>query len=99
MIDGGGAAYHVYLGGGNEWYQFEDVCAKILQRHGFWVEPTRKSRDGGYDLIIRSGKHKVLGECKHQAKPVGRQIVDRLAGVVSAEGYGRAEVKDTRQAA
>lgn len=64
---------------------FEDVCAKILEGCGFLTKKIGGSADGGRDIIIWSGDIKVLVECKHQAKPIGRPVVQKLHSAVITE--------------
>lgn len=71
--------------------QFEDVMAEVYSRLGYHVTQTKKTRDGGKDLIIR--KPNALGnfvyyvECKKYSKsnPVGVGIVREVAGTLSVD--------------
>jgi hypothetical protein len=67
--------------------QFEELVASLFKNHGFDVELTARTRDGGYDIVLvdhsslKSGP--ILVECKHFApeRPVGVGIVRALYGV------------------
>ena len=73
---------------GNE---FENVMAEIYYRLGYDVEQTKKTRDGGKDLILK--RHEVFGdaiyyvECKryNENNKVGVGIVRNLHSTVSTD--------------
>lgn len=68
--------------------QFEELICSILQQHGWDVELTPPSKDGGYDIVGFSGlaggvrSHWII-ECKKWApdRKVGVEIVRGLVGV------------------
>jgi hypothetical protein len=67
--------------------QFEEVIASIFRNHGFSVELTSRTRDGGYDIVAAAHTDLIsevsLIEVKHFApnRPVGVGIVRALYGV------------------
>jgi hypothetical protein len=67
--------------------QFEELVAALFKNHGFDVELTGQTRDGGYDIVAASNtrleKETTLIEVKHFApcRPVGVGIVRALYGV------------------
>lgn len=67
--------------------QFEELIATLFKNHGFHVELTARTRDGGYDIVAAShsglDKETILVEVKHFApnRPVGVGIVRALYGV------------------
>lgn len=70
--------------------EFEILVAEIFQKHGFSVELTPETRDGGVDIIAiqdssLTGKVVHLIECKRysQKQKVGINYVQRLLGAVS----------------
>ena len=70
--------------------KFEELIAAIFKNHGFRVELTPATRDGGLDIIaiedsIITGESVHLVECKRYApeQRVGIGIVQRLLGVVT----------------
>ena len=70
---------------------FEIVMAEIYSKLGYKVELTKKTRDGGKDIIIR--KPEILGdfiyyvECKKNAakRHIGVGLVKNLVGTVDAD--------------
>ena len=65
--------------------EFEGVCADILEGCGFRVRRMGGTADGGRDIIMWNNRGKVVVECKHQAKPVGRPVVQKLHSAVVTE--------------
>ena len=68
--------------------QFEEVVAELFRARGFDVELTKRTRDGGKDIIAISTdrlgiKLKYFVECKHYAESnkVGVDVVRALHGV------------------
>ncbi|MCP5103149.1 MAG: restriction endonuclease [bacterium] len=76
--------------------QFEELIASLFRNHGFDVDLTAATRDGGYDIVAaaHSGlkKETVLIEVKHFAphRPVGVGIVRSLYGVKALNKASRA---------
>lgn len=81
--------------------KFEELIAHILALHGFKVELTKRSRDGGKDIIaIRSDlgiEAKYIIECKRHApgNPIGVELVRALHGVQTQEGANKAILATT----
>jgi restriction system protein len=71
---------------------FEEFVAALYEKHGFEVELTPASRDGGFDLYaVRYepfGKVVTIVECKRNAphRPVGVELVRSLYGAVEDKG-------------
>lgn len=70
--------------------QFEEAIAKLYEAHGYSVELTSYSRDGGIDLYARrvsplgSGVC-LLVQCKHMPSgTVGAPVVQQLLGAIHA---------------
>lgn len=65
----------------------EQRCALILERRGWEVERTSRSRDGGVDVIglrrdeVGIEQH-IYVQCKDHAHPVGVQVVRELLGAL-----------------
>jgi len=79
---------------------FEEVIAEIFARQGFEVHLTKQTRDGGKDIIAlynKLGIHtKYIIECKRYTnKPVGIELVQRLAGVRHALSANKAILATT----
>jgi restriction system protein len=72
--------------------QFEEFVAELYERHGFKVELTPASRDGGVDLFAvryeAFGKFLTVVDCKRYAphRPVEVRLVRQLHGVVEETG-------------
>lgn len=70
-------------------FEFEDLIAKLLTEMGYSIEQTKKTGDGGIDIIahtfepIISGKYII--QCKRQKSLVGEAVVRDLFGVISAD--------------
>ena len=81
--------------------EFEQLIAEIFSRHGFKVELTQRTRDGGKDIIaVRSDlgiRSKYIIECKKYAKhrPVGVDLVRNLYGVQVQEGANKSVLATT----
>lgn len=80
---------------------FEQMIAHIFSLHGFSVELTKQTRDGGRDIIaVRSDlgiKSKFIIECKRYApnNPVTVELVRALYGVQMQEGANKAVLATT----
>ena len=80
---------------------FEELIAHVFSLHGFMVELTKQTRDGGRDVIaIRSDlgiRSKYLIECKRYslANPIGVELVRALYGVQMQEGANKAVLATT----
>ena len=81
--------------------EFEEFIARIFSEHGFSVELTQKTRDGGKDIIaIRSDlgiKSKFIIECKRYAphRSVGVDLVRSLYGVQMELGANKSILATT----
>ena len=80
--------------------QFEEVIAALFDGFGFSVELTKRTRDGGMDVVAIShppARLKYLIECKRYAETrvVGVRIVRELLGVVTLENATKGIVATT----
>lgn len=72
--------------------KFEELVARLFSDHGFDVELTRASRDGGYDILAKlhnpATSFLALVECKKYSPEnrVGVEIVRGLYGVTEMKG-------------
>jgi HJR/Mrr/RecB family endonuclease len=70
---------------------FEELIAELLTRDGLEVTLTRRTRDGGRDILAFAdspiGRHLYYVECKRYApsRPVDVSLVRQLYGVVEAD--------------
>ena len=74
-------------------HRFELVAASLLQKMGLEVEQTKRTADGGIDVIARSDKSITGGtfavQCKRYSSKVGVKPVRELYGVVSHVGASK----------
>lgn len=81
--------------------KFEELIAHIFSLHGFSVQLTKQTRDGGRDIIaIRSDlgiRSKYIIECKRYApnNPVTVELVRALYGVQMQEGANKSVLATT----
>ena len=79
---------------GGRWDQinprtFEEIVAELFEGFGYVVELTKRTRDGGRDVVairhttIKDDKYLI--ECKHWEDKVGVGVVRELLGVGVAE--------------
>lgn len=69
-------------------YQFERVVGDCFRDYGYVVHQTKKSGDGGKDLVMFKGGQTYYVECKRYAKSntVGRPLVQKLVGACHPVG-------------
>lgn len=81
--------------------QFEELIAEIFSQHQFKVDLTRRTRDGGRDIIaVRADlgiQVKYIIECKRYSRdnPVGVGLVRSLYGVQVQEGANKSVLVTT----
>jgi len=68
---------------------FEELVAEVFEGFGYTVELTKKTRDGGKDIIAlkrnKGKKEKILIECKHWKNNVDVKEIRSLVGVAVGE--------------
>lgn len=72
-------------------WQFEELVAELFHKEGYNVIPTKRTHDGGKDMMVV--ENKLLGnflcyvECKKYGpdKPVGVRVVRELYGTIKAD--------------
>jgi len=67
--------------------QFEEFVAELFEKQGYKVTLTKKSRDGGIDVIAEKKDvidFSVLAQCKKYAphRPIGAQVIREMVGVL-----------------
>lgn len=81
--------------------KFEELISHIFSTHGFIVDLTKRTRDGGRDIIALKSElgiqSKYIIECKRYAKnrPVGVSLVRNLYGVQIQEGANKSILATT----
>lgn len=77
-------AKNVWLGS-TSGLEFENVCTDIFKGCGFAAKKIGGSSDGGRDILVWNGQDKIVVECKHHAKQIGRPVVQKLHSAVITE--------------
>lgn len=62
-------------------WEFEEEVAKIFRLNGYIVEVTKKTGDGGVDLIMWNNDTKIAVQCKHYKSPIPVTFARELNGV------------------
>ena len=62
-------------------WSFEEEVAEIFRLNGYLVEVTKKTGDGGVDLILWKDDEKTIVQCKHYTLPINVGFVRELNGV------------------
>lgn len=62
-------------------WSFEEEVAEIFRLNGYLVEVTKKTGDGGVDLILWKDDMKTIVQCKHFRAPIPVAYVRELNGV------------------
>ena len=80
--------------------QFEEIVGEIFDRFGYQVELTRRTRDGGRDIVAIKRVEicsRILIECKRYSPDhhVGIRIVRELYGIKNHEGVTKAFLATT----
>ena len=64
----------------NGW-EFEEEVAKVFRLNGYKAKVTKKTGDGGIDIILYKDGLKYLVQCKHYQNPIPASYVRELNGV------------------
>lgn len=75
-------------------HKFEDVVAELLRHHGYKVKQTKKTRDGGFDMVIEQIQEdgtpfKAIVECKRFNKKIDVSIIRCFSAVAYREKIKR----------
>lgn len=62
-------------------WEFEEEVAKVFRKHGYRAEVTKKTGDGGIDIILWKDGKKIIAQTKHYRNEVGPEPVRALWGV------------------
>lgn len=62
---------------------FENALARLFERRGLPVTKTKKTGDGGVDLILNASNETFFIQCKGYAKPIPVAPIREIAGVCS----------------
>ncbi|MCI8468734.1 MAG: restriction endonuclease [Eggerthellaceae bacterium] len=67
--------------------EFEEYCAQLFRDLGYQANTTRKTADGGYDIVLTSPAGATgLAECKLYHSKIGRPFIQKLIGANHAVG-------------
>lgn len=64
----------------NGW-EFEEEVAKVFEKNGYKATVTKKTGDGGIDILMFKDKKKIIVQCKHFINPVSVSYVRELNGL------------------
>ena len=62
-------------------WEFEEEVAKVFRLNGYEAKVTKKTGDGGIDILMYKDKDKIIVQCKHYSDPIGVSVVRELNGV------------------
>lgn len=62
-------------------WEFEEEAARVLRLNGYKTEVTKKTSDGGVDLILYKEGKKYIVQCKHYTSSVGVSVARELNGL------------------
>lgn len=62
-------------------WDFEEETAKIFRLNGYKARVTRRTSDGGVDIIMSKEGKKTIVQCKHYQYPVGVSVARELNGL------------------
>lgn len=64
-------------------WQFEEEVATVFRRKGFKVKITKKTGDGGVDIVLSKHGENIAVQCKHYSSPVRPEPVRALWGCLT----------------
>ena len=62
-------------------WEFEEEVAKIYRLNGYKAKVTKKTSDGGIDILMRKDGKKIIAQCKHYSNPVSVSVARELNGL------------------
>ena len=81
--------------------RFEELVAYLMEKHGYEVELTKQSRDGGIDIFALKrdcfGSFLTIVDCKKYSisNPVGVQLVRTMYGTLNVENASHGMIATT----
>lgn len=81
-------------------HKFEEIIGELLYKMGYQVELTKKTRDGGYDILAIDhtplGPYRIAVECKRWTEDkIGIDVVRALYGVKMMRHFNQAMIVTT----
>lgn len=70
-------------------YEFEDFVGQVFLKNNYTVHATKKSGDGGIDLVIEKENIRIAVQCKAHSKAVGPSVVRDLYGTMNHFGFNK----------
>ena len=68
-------------------FEFEREVANLYSQMGYKAQVTRKTADGGVDIILIKGTEYIAVQCKHHKNKIGPNDIRALQGVVHNGDY------------
>jgi hypothetical protein len=62
-------------------WEFEEEAAKVFRLNGYKAKVTKKTSDGGIDIIMYKNGKKIIAQSKHYKSPVGVSVARELNGL------------------
>lgn len=62
-------------------WEFEEEVAKVFRLNGYKAKVTKKTSDGGIDILMYKDKKKIIAQCKHYSSPVAVSVARELNGL------------------
>ncbi len=70
-------------------YEFEDFVGQVFLKNNYIVHTTKKSGDGGIDLVLEKDSTRIAVQCKAHNKAVGPSVVRDLYGTMNHFGFNK----------
>ncbi len=62
-------------------WEFEEEVAKVFNLNGYKAKVTKRTSDGGVDIIMYKDGKKTIAQCKHYSDPVAVSVARELNGL------------------
>ena len=62
-------------------WDFEEEVAKVFRLNGYKAKVTKKTGDGGIDILMYKDGEKIIAQCKHYTSPVAVSVARELNGI------------------
>lgn len=62
-------------------WEFEEEAAKVFRLNGYKAKVTKKTGDGGIDILMYKDDKKIIVQCKHYTSPVAVAVARELNGL------------------
>ena len=58
-----------------------EEAARVFRLNGYKAKVTKKTGDGGIDILMYKNGKKIIAQSKHYTKPVGVSVARELNGI------------------